>query len=104
MDALFPYLFGWLVPTVLAAVAGFFAGRVRKFAARDRAIEEGMRCILRAEIARSYERHVINQEPITVEQRREIDQIWHAYHDGLGSNGTGEAMYAEICEIQLAVK
>lgn len=99
-----PYIIGWTVPTLLGAVLGYFWGKVKRLTARDKAIEEGMRCILRAEIDRAYERHVINMEPITVEQRRELDRIWHAYHEGLQGNGTGEAMYAEICELQLAVK
>lgn len=104
MEQLFPYIIGWTVPTLLGAALGYLVGKVKRLNARDKAIEEGMRCILRAEIGRAYERHVINMEPITVEQRRELDRIWHAYHEGLNANGTGEAMYTEICELQLAVK
>lgn len=104
MKEIIPYVLGWLVPTILGAAVGYLMGKVKRLTARDKAIEEGMRCILRSEIGRAYERHVINMEPITVEQRRELDQIWHAYHDGLQGNGTCEAMYQEVCELQLALK
>ena len=104
METIIPYLLGWMVPTVLAAIAGFMAGKVKKLNARDRAIEEGMKCILRAEILRAYDRHVVDMQPMTVEERRELDSIWHAYHEGLDGNGTGAAMYAELCEIQLTVR
>lgn len=103
MEAIQPYVLGWLVPTVLAAVAGYMGGKVKRLTARDRAIDEGMKCILRAELYRAYERHVINQHPITVEERRELDSIWNAYHEGFDGNGTGSAMYEEICEMRLEV-
>ena len=103
MDILQPYLIGWLVPTVLAACAGFFAGKVKRLTARDKAIEEGVRCMLRAEISRKYERYVVDGRPMTAEVRRELEEEWHAYHDGLQGNGTGEAMDRELCEGKLTI-
>lgn len=103
MEAIQPYILGWLVPTILAAAAGFFAGKVKHLTARDRAIEEGMRVLLRAEITRKYERYVEDRKPMTVEVRRELDEEWKAYHQGLGGNGTGEWMYEELCELPLQI-
>lgn|GEM_PF-1354289 len=102
MDAIQPYLLGWLVPTALAAIAGYLAGKVKHMTARDRAIEEGVRCMLRAEISRKYERYVVDGRPLTVEVRRELDEEWKAYHGGLNGNGTGESMYRELCQIKLS--
>ena len=98
METIQPYILGWLVPTILAAIAGFFAGKLKHFSTRDKAIEEGMRCLLRAEITKAYQRHVVDERPMTIECRRQIDEIWHAYHE-LGGNGTGASMYEELCEI-----
>lgn len=103
METLQPYVLGWLIPTVLAAIAGYLGGKVKHLTARDKAIEEGMKCILRAELSRAYETHVVDQKPITVDERRELDAIWHAYHDGLDGNGTGEWMYSELCELPLQI-
>lgn len=98
-----PYILGWMVPTVLAAVAGYLGGKMKRLTARDKAIEEGVRCMLRAEISRKYERYVVDGKPMTPEVRRELEEEWHAYHDGLQGNGTGEAMYRELCDLKLEV-
>lgn len=91
---------GWLVPTVLAAIAGYLTGKVQRITARDKAMEQGMCVLLRGEITRAYQRHIIDQKPMTVECRRQIDEIWTAYHD-LGGNGMGKSMYEELCEIKI---
>lgn len=100
MEAIQPYLLGWLVPTVLAAIAGYLTGKVQRITARDKAMEQGMCVLLRGEITRAYQRHIIDQKPMTVECRRQIDEIWTAYHD-LGGNGMGKSMYKELCEVPI---
>lgn len=100
MEQIQPYLLGWLVPTVLAAIAGYLGGKVQRITARDKAMEQGMRCLLRGEITRAYQRHVIDQRPMTLECRRQLDEIWAAY-SGLGGNGAGETMYEELCELPI---
>ena len=102
METFTPYILGWLVPTVLAAIAGFLGGKAKRLTDRDKAIEEGMRCLLRGELTRAYQRHIIDGRPMTLECRRQLDEIWSAYH-GLGGNGTGAAMYEELCEMQIGV-
>lgn len=100
METLQPYILGWLIPTILSAALGFLAGKMRKLTTRDKAIEEGLRCILRGEITRAYQRHIIDGRPMTLECRRQLDEFWHAYH-GLGGNGTGKSMYDELCELPI---
>lgn len=100
MEAIQPYLLGWLVPTVLAAIAGYLTGKVQRITARDKAMEQGMCVLLRGEITRAYQRHIIDGKPMTVECRRQIDEIWTAYHD-LGGNGMGKSMYEELCELRI---
>lgn len=104
LEVIQPYVISWAVTTVLVGVSGYFAGKVKHLTARDRAIEEGVRCMLRAEISRKYERYVIDQKPMTIEVRRELDEEYRAYHDGLNGNGTGQWMYEELCEVPLVMK
>ena len=101
METLQPYLLGWLVPTVLAAIAGYMGGKVKHLSAREKAIEQGIRCLLRGEITRAYQRHILDGKPMTLECRRQLDEIWAAYHDGLEGNGTGETMYRELCDLTI---
>lgn len=100
MVTLQPYILGWLIPTILGTALGFIAGKMRKLTARDKAIEEGLRCILRGEITRAYQRHIIDGRPMTLECRRQLDEFWHAYH-ALGGNGTCKSMYDELCELPI---
>ena len=100
MATLQPYIIGWLIPTALGAALGFFAGKVKHISVRDKAIEEGLRCILRGEITRAYQRHIIDGRPMTLECRRQLDEFWHAYYD-LGGNGTGKSMYDELCDLPI---
>lgn len=97
-----PYVLGWLVQTILAGLLGYFGGKVKKLSSRDKAVEEGIRCLLRGEITRAYQRHVIDGRPMTLECRRQLDEIWKAYK-GLDGNGTASAMYRELCEMQINV-
>lgn len=103
MEQFIPYIIGWTVPTLLGAALGYLVGKVKRLNARDKAIEEGVRCMLRAEISRKYERYVVDGRPMTAEVRRELEEEWQAYHDGLEGNGTGAAMYRELCEVKLTI-
>lgn len=69
-----PYILGWAVPAILSAIVGYLAGLLRKLTARDKAIEKGLRCILRGEITRAYQRHIIDGRPMTLECRRQLDK------------------------------
>lgn len=102
METLQPYILGWLIPTILGAALGFLAGKMRKLTARDKAIESGLRCILRGEITRAYQRHIIDGRPMTLECRRQLDEFWQAYHE-LGGNGTGKSMYEELCDMPISI-
>lgn len=103
METMQPYILGWLVQTILATVAGYLAGKVKHLSTRDKAVEDGMRCLLRGEITRGYQRHIIDGRPMTLECRRQLDAIWLAYHDGLEGNGTGQSMYEELCEMPIEI-
>lgn len=97
-----PYVLGWLVPTILAGLLGYFGGKVKKLSSRDKAVEEGIRCLLRGEITSAYQRHIIDGRPMTLECRRQLDEIWKAYK-GLDGNGTGDSMYQELREMPISV-
>lgn len=63
--------------------------------ARDEAIALGVKAILRSRIVDYYDRYHNEKRPLTVERKREIDEMYTAYHM-LGGNGTITALYEEL--------
>lgn len=45
MDVIQPYIIGWLVPTILAAVAGYLGGQLRKVKEYKRKMDEDRRTL-----------------------------------------------------------
>lgn len=102
MNPIVQQLVSLLVAAVFGVVTGYLGGKVKRLTARDRAIEQGIGVILRRQLMEDYETHVINGEPLTMEERREIDECWEAYH-GLGLNGTGRRAYEALCALDLTI-
>ena len=102
MDAIAQQLLSLAVAAAFGIVTGYLGGKVKRLTARDRAIEQGIGVILRRQLMEDYEAHVMNGEPLTMEQRREIDECWAAY-SGLGLNGTGRRAYDAICGLDLTI-
>lgn len=102
MDAIAQQLLSLAVAAIFGVVTGYLGGKVKRLTARDRAIEQGIGVILRRQLMEDYEAHVMNDEPLTMEQRREIDECWAAY-SGLGLNGTGRRAYDAICGLDLTI-
>lgn len=90
------------VAALFGVVTGFLAGQVRRLTARDRAIEEGVRAILRRELMDDFEKYVERGEPISMERRREVDECYGAYA-ALGGNGTGRTAYERICAVHIEI-
>lgn len=89
-----------VVSIVVAGVCGFLAAQVKRMAARDRALYEGMKTMLRKEIIDSYERYFMHGEPLSYMRRDEIDRCYAAYKE-LGGNGTGETLYQKILKLNV---
>ena len=102
-DAIIQQLASLVVAAAFGALTGYLGGTVKRLTARDRAIEQGIGIILRRQLMEDYEAYVINGHPLTAERRREIDQCWDAYHEGLGLNGSGGKAYEALCGLDLAV-
>lgn len=90
------------VAAVFGVVTGYLGGKVRHLTLRDRAIEEGVKSILRHELMDDFEMYVQRGAPLTMERRREIDECYHAYA-ALDGNGTGKTAYEAICGLDLAL-
>lgn len=99
MEQLTPYVIGWLVPTILAALAGYFGGKVRSLTTRDRAIEDGLMAVLLMELTDAYRKFVIEERPMSLERKRAVESLATAYF-ALEGNGIGRQMWEELSEVQ----
>lgn len=87
----------WVVPFILGGVVAGCVTYVRTIKRRTAAMEDGLQCLLRAEIIRSHEKYVERGYcPIYAKEalRREY-QAYHALH----GNDVATALYDECLEL-----
>ena len=99
-DPILAQLVSLTVAALFGVLTGYLGGKLRRLTERDRAIEEGVKSILRHELMDDYEQYVHDGRPLTMERRREIDECYHAYA-ALGGNGTGRTAYDAICALDI---
>ena len=91
-------LFGLIVAALTAGYAKI-AKRVKEANARNQAIENGVRDILRMQILDNYERCKA-AGTISVSRKDAIDSAYKSYH-ALGGNGTITQVHTEIMQMTI---
>lgn len=99
-DVIVDNVIRYVVPTVLASILTYMVAKTKEASKSSRAMEKGMRSILRRELKIMHRHHVIKGEPISIDDKDEATEIYTAYHD-LGGNGTGTHMYHDIMELPI---
>ena len=89
MEAIAPMLL-----TGLGGACGWLLKSHKREAARDRAMETGLRTLLRAELLEIHAKYRPLGD-IPLEVMEEADRVYQAYHS-LGGNGTGTKIYEEL--------
>lgn len=100
MDYLSNPIIGQLVSIAIAAACGYLGATATRLKARDAALYDGMKAILRRELVDDFEEYVVEAHPLSLERKREVDECYAAYK-ALGGNGTGAQMYAKICDVKI---
>lgn len=77
----------WLIPALCCALVSFLTG----YFGKARAMREGVRSLLRAEIIRSYEKYT-DRGYCPIYAREPLTKAYEAYH-AMGGNGTGTDFY-----------
>lgn len=86
-----------LIPCLLTLVSGacgWLLKSHKREAARDRAMETGLRTLLRAELLEIHAKYRPLGD-IPLEVMEEADRVYQAYHS-LGGNGAGTKVYEEL--------
>lgn len=88
---------------IVAGLSAGYARLSRKFKserAKNQAIENGLRDILRLQILDTYDKCVQNGRLITVSRKDAIDSAYNSYH-ALGGNGTITQVHTEIMHMTI---
>ena len=88
---------------IVAGLSAGYARLSRKFKserAKNQAIENGLRDILRLQILDTYDKCVQNGRLITVSRKDAIDSAYNSYH-ALGGNGTITQVHTEIMQMTI---
>lgn len=93
---------GWVLAPVCSALVGAVVAQARQLGSSQRAMQEGLKALLRQQIVNAYRDYVIEGRPLTVERKHELTEQYEAYA-AIGGNGTGKAMYESICEVPITV-
>ena len=93
------FVFGIIVAALSAGYARL-TKKLKAERAKNQAIENGLRDILRIQILDSYERCVSAGNVITVSRKDAIDSAYNSYH-ALGGNGTITQVHEEIMHMRI---
>jgi len=92
----------WALPAALSALAGRLLGRASALrarrkaeAARDDALADGVRSLLRCELVRAHAAHVARGEPLDVDALEYVQRTYSSYRR-LGGNDVGTHLYRQI--------
>lgn len=97
MEILANPIVGQIISIIVAGACGWLAASFTQLRKKEQALYIGIRVLLRSALADAYETYVTDQQPLSLERRREIDEAWEAY-TALDGDGAAATMYAEICE------
>lgn len=101
-----------LAVPVLTGLLGFAVSAVRsahrdhmddkrEYEERLKADRDVVQLLLYYRLKDEYHVHIGKGEPMTPAARRDIDRMYHLYHEMYGGNGGGTAMYETLCELPI---
>ena len=101
-----------LAVPVLTGLLGFAVSAVRsahrdhmddkrEYEERLKADRDVVQLLLYYRLKDEYHVHIGKGEPMTPAARRDIDRMYHLYHEMYGGNGGGTAMYKALCELPI---
>lgn len=87
----------WAIPALCAAVATWCAALISRHSKRNRSVAQGMQCLLRLEIIRSYENYS-HKGHCPLYAREALSRGYTAYH-ALGGNDVATDLYDKIMDL-----
>ena len=95
-----PQIIVWIVTGVLGIAVGSYREQIKTQKVSDKALQSGVRSLLRNALMETHRRCVVEQGWCTVADKEVTERNYVAYHD-LGGNGTGTVLYNEIMSLPI---
>lgn len=103
-------IIGWVMSPLLATVIGILFGKLSTYkknaSEKDKeskieydAIRESCKFMLRKLLEDDYKFYVEEQEWCSIEDKAEVENVYHTYHEGLHGNGQGTRYFNAIMEL-----
>ena len=96
-------IIGWIVPPLLTLLIGWLAAKNAEQKRhksneekRNETIRKSIKYIMRRNLQSDYEYYCRQQGYCTIEDKKDIQDEYELYHDGLGGNGAGTRYYDAI--------
>lgn len=86
---------GWLISPICGTVSGYLLAQLKGARTHDKAMEKGMRAILRQQLIDYHAQYVASGAACPVSIKEQATKVYEAYH-ALGGNGTGTRLWEEI--------
>lgn len=102
MEVLINPIVSQVVGIAVAAACGYLGAQVKRLNARDKALYDGMKAVLRRQLVDDFERYVVDKNPLGIERKQEITDCYAAYSE-LGGNGLGHEMYEKLKDLKMEV-
>ena len=100
---IFLTIVGWIVPPILTLLIGIFAAKNAEQKRqktceekRSETIRKSIKYIMRRNLQADYEYYCHQQGYCSIEDKKDIQDEYELYHDGLGGNGAGTRYYNAI--------
>lgn len=98
MDPLIMTVLTAAISAIVGALVSSIITSARSATGRSKAMEEGMKTLLKAELFALHHRYVELDEPLDAMGLQLAATTYACYHDGLGGNGLGTRLYEQIAE------
>lgn len=98
MESLILQLASWAITSALGAAIAMLASGAKGAHKRQKAMEDGMKALVRAQLFNMHEKFVVHGEVCSYDDKEQATRLFEAYK-ALGGNGTGAKIYNQIMEV-----
>lgn len=95
-------ILAWAIPFICGGIITGLITYIKTLKRKNDAVEEGVQCLLRAEIIRSHEKSM-DRGYCPIYAKEALKRAYHAYHE-LRGNDVATRLYNEVMELPTEVR